>query len=360
MRRRDIPKKNHLRCQVSPKRADLSVGTEVVTTIASTITNREIARQARHPRTNSAQKRKQPMFRSILNRVSLTRSMATVAVLALTVVSSPRLVSQQGDPKAPPKTININSLSMEVNALQALHQLQLSEGQLDKLQKWAEESIQKDQHRKPGKASKEYRDKLQELRKALQDAKDGDLIAKLGEVVDAIHEKEKPTLDDRVEITEAARKRAAEAYRLLKPGQVAAYLGQIANSVDDPVDLLLDALEDVRNMNEEDWKDQRGAIANDISRVAVGLNAARAKAMSAQIAALLTKARGLSKAEFQKQQADFEIAASKLVGDISPEVLLRNHVEVDLAMLLSNPRTPQAARVLLKANSQGKTPPSKK
>lgn len=220
--------------------------------------------------------------------------------------------------------------------------------------------MQKDQQRKPGKASKEYRDKLQELRKALQDAKDGDLIAKVGEEVDALHEKEKPTLDDRVEITEAARARAAEAYRLLKPGQVAAHLGQIADSIHDPVDLLLDALEEVRNMNEEDWKDQRGDIANDISRVAAGLNGTKAKATSAQIGALLVKARGLSKAEFQKQHADFATAASKLVGNISTEVLLRNQVELDLATLLSNPRTPQAARALLKVGSQGKAPPSKK
>ncbi|CEF49323.1 unnamed protein product [uncultured bacterium] len=298
------------------------------------------------------------MVRSILNHVSLTRSLAIMAALTWAAFS-PFLIAQQGEPKTPPKTITINSLSMEVNALQALHQLQVSESQLNQLQKWAEESMPKDQQRKPGKASKEYRDKLQELRKALQDAKDGDLIAKLVGEVDALHEKEKPTLDDRVEITEAARKRAVEAYRLLKPGQVAAYLGQIADSIHDPRDLLLDALEDVRNMNEEDWKDQRGEIADEISRAAVGLNAAKAKAMSAQIAVLLTRARGLSKAEFQKQHAEIESAASKLIGDISPEVLLRNQVEVDLAMLLSNPRTPQAARALLKVTSQAKTPSKK-
>lgn len=300
------------------------------------------------------------MFRAILARAFWTRSLAIVAVAAFTVACSPRNDAQQTDPKAVPKTITINSLSMEVNALQSLHQFQLDENQLDKLQKWAEDSIQKEQQRKPGKASKEYRDKLQELRKALQAAKDSELITKLGEEVDAMQEKEKPTLDDRVEITEPARKRAAEAYRLLKPGQMAAYVGQIASSIHDPLDQLLDALEGVRNMNEEDWKDERSQIADEISRSAVGLNATKANAMSAQIAALLTRARSLTKAEFQKQRADLESAASRLVGDISPEAVLRNQVELDLAMLLSNPRTPQAARALAKANSQAKTPVSKK
>ena len=113
-------------------------------------------------------------------------------------------------------------------------------------------------------------------------------------------------------------------------------------------------------MNEEDWKDQRGEIADAISQAAVGLDEAKAKRISAQIAALLTRARGLSKAEFQKQVRDLEAAAQKVVGDISPEVVLRNHLELDLAALLSNPRTPQACRALLKVNANVTTPVNKK
>jgi hypothetical protein len=295
------------------------------------------------------------MFRFILNRAFLT-----LAAGLMCFVHAPCITAQQGEVKAPAKTITINSLSMEVNALQSLHQLQLDKGQLEKLQKWAEESIQKDQQRKPGKASAEYREKMAALRKALQEAKDGDLIARLNDEVDALHKKEKPTVDDRVEITEAARKRVSEAYRLLKVGQIAAYLGQVADSVNDPIDRLQDALEDVRNMNEEDWQAERNEIADDISRIAVGLDPAKTKKMSTQIAALLARSRGLSKAEFQKQQADLEAAALKIVGDISPEIVLRHQVELELATLLSNPRTPMACRALLKTTTETKTPPSKK
>lgn len=278
----------------------------------------------------------------------------SLAVAVLAAAQASRAIAQPTDAKPTPKVITLNSLSMEVNALQTMHQLRLDKTQLDRLGKWADESIQKDQQRKPGKASVEYREKLAAMRKALQEAKDGDLIAKLGEEIDALHQKEKPTLDDRVEITEAARKRAAEAYRLLKPGQIAAYLGQIAESVHDPLDRLLDALEEARSMNEEDWKDQRDEIADDVSRLAVGLDSARGKRMSGQIATLLTGARGMTKAEFSKRLGELEIAARKIIGDVGPEVLFRNQVELELAMLLSNPRTPNGCRALMKASVESK------
>lgn len=267
--------------------------------------------------------------------------------------------AQQPDAKPIAKAISLNSLSMEVNALQTVHQLQLDKGQLEKLQKWAEESCQKDRTRKAGKASKEYRDQMVAVRKALQDAKDGELIHKLTEELDGLHEKEKPLLDDRVERTELARKRVVEAYRLLKPSQLAFYLGRIADGVVDPLDRLVDAFEEVRAMNDEEWKENRNEIADDISRIAVGLDVVKSKRMSDQIVALLVRARSLSKADFQKQQGDLEQAARQIVGDLRPEDVLRHHVELDLATLLSNPRTPPACRALIKSVGNGKTPSKK-
>ena len=300
------------------------------------------------------------MLRSISNRARLLRfSLAFVLGLVGLCQTFP-CSAQPGDAKAAPKTITLNTLSMEVNALQALSQFQLDKVQLERFQKFGEESAQKERTRKPAKASKEYRDKMVALRKALQDAKDGDLIQKLNEEVDVLHEKEKPTVDDRVDITEAARKHAVEAYRLLKPGQVAAYLGRIAENIADPVDRLLDAMEDVREMKDDEWKAQGKEIADDISRIAAGLDAVKSKRVSEQVSAFLARARGLSKVEFQKQQGDLEKAASKIVGDIPAEVLLKNQVELDLATLISNPRLPQASRAMLKVVSDTKTQTSKK
>ena len=70
-------------------------------------------------------------------------------------------------------------------------------------------------------------------------------------------------------------------------------------------------------MTEEEWKEQRDEIAEDISRLAVGLDPVKSKSMSDQIGALLSRSRKLTKVEFQKQQPELRKAARKIIGDIS-------------------------------------------
>jgi len=289
------------------------------------------------------------MIRSALSLKSAFSRRSTGMSLAILVGLAQVQNCFSGDPAPAPKVISLNSLSMEVNALQMLHQFNFDKEQLEKLHQWAEATVQKDATRKAGKASKEYRDKLLAVRKAMQDAKDGGLIQSLSEDLNAIREKEKPVLDDRVEVTDAAGKRAGELYRLLKPRQLANYLGHIADEVADPLERLQDSMEQVRALNEEEWKEQRDEIAVDISQIIVGLDPARSKGVGEQVVSLLVRARGLSKDQFEKQQAELEKAARKITGDASVEEVLRHHVEVDLASLLSNPRLPQASRALLKS-----------
>jgi hypothetical protein len=241
---------------------------------------------------------------------------------------------------------------LEVSALQSLLQFQFDKAQLEKLQQLSVGTAPKEQKRKAGKASKEFRDKLTALRKALAEAKDEARIVKLSDELDALREKEKPTLDDDVETTEAARKRAVEVFPLLKPTQLAFYFASVAEEVADPFDRLTEALEEVREMTEEEWKEQRGEIAEEIGRLAVGMDPVKSKAMIDQVAALLLQARTLKKVEFQKQQADLKKAARKIIGNPSALEVLRHQVEMDLAALLSNPRLPQALRARLSANSK--------
>src|SRR6202040_1680358 len=122
-------------------------------------------------------------------------------------------------------------------------QFNFTKTQLEKLQQMAVGTAPKDQKRKAGKASKEFREKLQALRKALisapegwSAARDDDRINKLSGELEALRDKENPVLDDHVDMTEAARKRAADALRLLRPSQLAFYVGHIADSIDDPLD----------------------------------------------------------------------------------------------------------------------------
>jgi hypothetical protein len=247
------------------------------------------------------------------------------------------------------QAISLNSLSMEVSALQALHQLDLSREQLQKLQQLAAGAAQTEPKRQPAKVGPEVRDKLLALRAALVDGKDAERVDKLNDELDALREKEKPTFDDRVEMSQMAGKRAAEVFRLLKADQLAAYIGHIAEEIADPAERLIDDLEDVREMSEDEWKARQGELAEDIAYAVVGPDPAKSKPMIVQVSALLARARSLSKADFQKLQPELNKAVRKVIGEVSALEVVRHHVEMDLAVLLSNPRLEPALRARLGA-----------
>jgi hypothetical protein len=294
------------------------------------------------------------MFRSVINRgrvLGLTIILATVAAELELVQSCPA-----GDAtKAAPKPLSLNSLSMEVEALQALNHFGFDEAQLQKVQQCAAETVQQQKPRKAGKASKEFREKLQKLHRALKEATDDDLIAQLSESLAELQEKENPTLDDRVEPTEAARQRATDVRRLLRPSQLASYLGQIAGSVVDPVEGLLQALTEVRSLGEKEWQEEQSGIAEDIGRSVAGLDVVKAKRITDQVAALLARSRGLSKTDFAGQESDLEKAARGIIGNVTPAEVLQHRVDLDLATLLANPRLAQACRARLRSSAESKT-----
>ena len=145
--------------------------------------------------------------------------------------------AEQSGPKA-----DLNVLSMEVMALQTLHQAQMTLPQLQALSKLAPETVAKSRPRKPATASEKFRRKLTELRDALvkRDAEEIQIIT--GELVQ-VHNTDKPSLDDALEITDAARRRAPEVFKMLTPRQVAMFVVHFESLLGDPVDLALDTLE---------------------------------------------------------------------------------------------------------------------
>jgi hypothetical protein len=237
---------------------------------------------------------------------------------------------------------------MEVAALQSLHQFDFTKSQLETLQKLATGTMQKSPMPNAGKVSKELRDKLVALRRALVDGKDGERISKLSDDLEALRDKEEPGLDDTVQITEAARQRVPAALRLLKPTQLAAYVADNAEDIADPADELIESLTEVRGMTAAEWQEEREEVVEEVSRIVAGLDSAKAKKIGDEVNALLLKARSLSKAQFQNQQAEFHEAARRVVGNVSMLDVLRHQIELDLATLLSNPRLPQALAARLK------------
>ncbi len=111
---------------------------------------------------------------------------------------------------------------------------------------------------------------------------------------------------------------------------------------------MLGALEEVRALSDEEWQEQRDEITGELGKLVGGLDAGKAKKVSEQAGALLVRARGLSKADFAKQQVELKKVGRSVVGETNALEVVRHQVEMELARLLSNPRLPQAIRARLK------------
>jgi hypothetical protein len=252
------------------------------------------------------------------------------------------------DARPQPAKTSLNDLSLEVTALQTLYQFQFKPEQLKLLRTWAKETIDADGNTRPAaKASDAFRKALQNLRDALARGDDAEKIADLQEEVEDLRGKESPDLDEAVEITDAARRRAPELLRQLSARQVAGYLGTYGDEAPDPLESLLEAIETVRGLNAEDWKALRQDIADAVGRLVGGLDADKASAVGDKAVQLLIRVRALKEAEFKAQRAELEKEARELVGNAGPLDVLRHLVEYALAELLSNPRLPQAVAARL-------------
>ncbi|MGE3803831.1 MAG: hypothetical protein AB7K24_04050 [Gemmataceae bacterium] len=231
----------------------------------------------------------------------------------------------------------LDHLSQEVVALHVLYNLQLDKPQLAKLKEIARKTVDTPGRRQP-KGSDKLREILSKLRAALIRANDEELIDKLYAEYDQLIAKETPELDDDFEITDEARARAPEALKMMTPSQVAAYLAIFADTTPDPFEMLRQALTDVRGLNDEEWKNHRVQIAEEIGWMLHGVNVDRAEDAGNQAVQILIVARGLSGDDFKAKTPALEQKIRDLVGKTGPIEVLRHLMEYHLADLLSNPR----------------------
>jgi len=236
---------------------------------------------------------------------------------------------------APPA--DANDLGMEVNALQTIHQLELTAGQLQTLAALAKGVGAKDQKRDPGKVSAAGRKVFLDLREAYA-RNDAAKIDSAVEKLDALYEKDAPDLDDAVTIADASRRKVADLVRVLTAKQVAGHLAAFADDWEGPTERLLDVIKTGRKLPGADWVALKEATAEEVAWLLAGCDDEAYADVKARSAALLDRARGLSDAELQSQLPKLELAAEKLASRAGPVEVLKHALERDLAELLSNPR----------------------
>jgi hypothetical protein len=230
---------------------------------------------------------------------------------------------------------DLNDLSLELAAHQLIYQFEFTPSQLQALANWAKTTASTSE-RRPAKGSDKLRGLMVELRAAYR-KRDEARIDELTEKVDELKEKEKPDIDDNVEPTDAARKAAVEAARLLTTRQTLDYLN-LYEELPDPAASVREALKSGLKLKDRDWSSIRDDAAAEVAWQIAGFDKDRADKVRAQTAALLDKAHAWKEKELAEQQPELEKALQEIMGDSRSTDVLRHIIERDLAELLANPQ----------------------
>jgi hypothetical protein len=230
-------------------------------------------------------------------------------------------------------------LSLEVDALLELHKFRFTPAQREALANVAAETADKTGPREET-ANAPLRRLLLDLRKALLEEKpDNDRIDSLEEKVNELRDSDDVDLDDDVEITDAARRRAPELARLLGPRQLTAYWKDHAADIPDPEARLLDAIEKATLLADADWQDLCEDITEELGWALGGIDKRRAGMMAAYLQQWLNQVRFYARSRgFSRVRPELEKGARQIGTQVAPMVVLNNYTEQSLAQLLSNPR----------------------
>jgi hypothetical protein len=242
---------------------------------------------------------------------------------------------------------NLNDLSMEISALETLHDLDLTPTQLSALSKLAKECAPKSQRREAANASQAIAKALAALHAALSTGDDGQ-IGENRQKLDGLMQKEEPELDNNIVVTDGARRQASAALALLAVPQLGTFIGSL--ELTDPVELLMDGVDQVRSLKDKELEEEIATLADEITWLLAGAEASAD--INEQVTTFLQKAKDIkSDADLAKQKKALEKDAKEIVGDVSNLDVVSHIAEKGMAELLSNPRFDAAIRIQTRVSS---------
>jgi hypothetical protein len=279
---------------------------------------------------------------------------ALLLVAMLTIAGKPR------KPKPPPPEqpappggllpTDLNKASMRVIAVDTLYQLDLTRAQLEAMRTAAEGSATNAERSAP-KGNPRLVAAFENLNRALLDGKDDEQIAKLRNELSDLSTADDVHLDDEIRPTVMAMKKAASITRQLTSSQIAAYLASHADEVNDPVDKMvasLPSLHDAGGSVDSDSQD----VADDIAHLVLGVDSGDAAALSAKVLVWLKANRDLPDDQLVSNRVALGKSARKVLGEFSPMDVLSHWMDNQVAILLSNPQSPQAISAMLTAKER--------
>jgi hypothetical protein len=268
-----------------------------------------------------------------------------LGLFAMLVVGQ-RLVTG-AEQKSGPRRESLNELSMEVAALQTLRQFDFNTAQLQAIQKIARDTSQPAGPLPAAKTSDRFRQVLSDLHAALAKP-DADRIGDLQDQLADLRDSENPELDDSWDITETARERAPEVFRLVSARQLVSYLSAYGDQFPDSYELLSEAIDKVRGLNDREYRELRDFMAEEVGRQVGGLNTLKVTQTSEKVTELLIEARVMKEGDFKSRREELLKSAQEIAGVGNTLELIRHSIEYVLAELLSNPRLTSAIDAMSK------------
>ncbi len=269
--------------------------------------------------------------------MTTSRKLLSMTVVLLLAISAPA-----ADVKDDP-----NALTLQVTVLEMVHRFQASPEQLAALLKLAKAAPPKEMTRKPAKVSALYRKTLTELRDAYVNGDEDAILGKSSDL-EELRDKEEPTLDDDVDLTDAARKAAPSGLKLFTPRQVAQYIVEFAEEFPDPLEKITECFEDARTLKGKDWDEARDLAAEQVGWLIGGLNADAEMKVRKKVTDLLDRVHGLKDAEYKAKTEELTQQAKDISSAVGPAEVIKNFMERSVAELLSNPQTVAALEARIK------------
>jgi len=235
------------------------------------------------------------------------------------------------------------NLEMEVQALNRLHDLEVTQEQLKDLKKLAAK-VTPAKAPQQGKTPPAYVSALAALRGALA-SDDEAKIADAQDKVDQLRDEQEIDPQTDVKATDSARRQAAAVLNLATASQIANYISERSDEVPDPVATLMDALDELRD---GDYEALKAEASSQVAVLLAGFDPADQEPIRKKAADWLDRAKAMSDDQLKRNRGQLEQSARAIVGQIDPVLQLRHWLEQEIAELLSNPELPAALTARIK------------
>jgi hypothetical protein len=249
--------------------------------------------------------------------------------------------------EAKPAVADANLLSMELKALRVLRALEATPHQIGEIARAAKTTAGQPGQREPAKVSDAYVEAMTHMRRALI-ANDENKIEQLRVQFDQLEDKSPPDLDDEVEVTDGAEIEAVRLLNIFSARQIIAYAQSLEDDFPEPVQLIVEGLEEGRSLKGQEWETARNKLAEEVGWLVCGLQGDKATKLEEQVSAFLDR-----KHAQEAGPGRHEAEIRKLLGSPGPVVVLKNLMEHTLAELLSNPQLERAAKDCLRQAPHG-------